>query len=259
MYKLVSINITTFNRVKKLKRAVNSVLRQDYENTEIIIVDDNSNDGTEEYLKKLSKINSRVRYYRHSTNKGNASARNTAWLNSNGFYIAFMDDDDEWIDVNKITKQVQIFESEDSNLGIVCSSVNLYSKPEKFTSKIIEPSRNLFHQILAGNRDIYSPTVMTKKIILETVGGFDEMIPRGIDSEFYRTCIVRFGFDVFYMKEITTAIHEYGNNRMTTSQDRDKIIRVNIYLLKKYFFYYLISPKSFLIRVRNILKAFLSY
>ena len=70
---------------------------------------------------------------------GNAETRNTALRNCNGYYVAFMDDDDEWIDNDKLKKQVEIFESNRiNNLGIVCPGVRLFSDNSKFRDKLFE-------------------------------------------------------------------------------------------------------------------------
>ena len=94
MNKLVSVNITTFNRAHLLPRCLDSILTQSYKNLEIIIVDDCSTDYTEEVVKKYQAKDSRIKYFKHEKNMGNAHARNTALKNCSGFYVAFMDDDD---------------------------------------------------------------------------------------------------------------------------------------------------------------------
>jgi len=193
------------------------VLRQSYENIEIIIVDDCSSDNTKGVVEKYQKKDSRVKYIRHDTNKKLATARNTAWQNSKGYYLAFMDDDDEWIDRDKLKKQVEIFEkSDDEKLALISTSVRLFSDEQKFIDKIITSPSNLEAHILSRNGIMYSPTVMTKREIIKKVGGFDPAIPRGVDSDLYRTIIVVNGYyNVYFMPDVTTAIYEFGVDRMT--------------------------------------------
>jgi len=91
-----SIIIPTFNRLNKLKRALDSVLRQTYRNYEIIIIDDGSTDGTDKYIAQLSESNDRIRY-RWIPNSGlPAVARNHGIEISGGNYICFLDSDDYW-------------------------------------------------------------------------------------------------------------------------------------------------------------------
>lgn len=98
----VSVVIPTYNRVDMVLRAVESVLKQSFENFECIVVDDGSSDGT---FEKLSIIDdSRLKLITQE-NKGVSAARNTAVKNSRGNYIALLDSDDEW-EPRKFEKQL---------------------------------------------------------------------------------------------------------------------------------------------------------
>ena len=214
--KLVSVNITTFNRAHLIERCLNSVVRQSYSKMEIIVVDDCSTDNTFEIVNNYIQKDKRVKYFRHEKNEGNAKARNTALKMCCGYYVAFMDDDDEWIDQHKIAKQVSVFENkENTNVGIICTSVRLYSDENTYKDKIIERPRNLMRAILKGNSIIYNSTVMTKRSIMMEVDGFDEKMPRGIDSDFYRSLIVLCKYNIIILTEVTTAVHEYGSDRIS--------------------------------------------
>ena len=261
MTDLVSVNVTTHNRAELLKRCIESILKQTYTNMEIVIVDDCSKDNTEEIVKKYRQKDDRIKYFKHDINKGNAYARNTALGNCTGYYIAFMDDDDEWIDENKIQKQVEIFEnSNNENLGIICSSVRLFSDKNTFNDTIITRPKNLVSHILSRNGIIYSPTVMTKRDIMIEVGGFDTNLPRGVDSDFYRMCIVKFGYDVYFMQDVTTAIYEYGSDRMTPKGNEKSIlkdVRSSLICLEKYQDEFKLHKKAKMYRKRNVIKNYI--
>ncbi|EPY6702504.1 TPA: glycosyltransferase [Klebsiella quasipneumoniae subsp. quasipneumoniae] len=98
---LVTIYIPTFNRIELLKRALNSVVNQTYENLEIIVVDDNSSDGTQEFLKNFSKKDPRVSYILKTDNSGACVSRNLAIDKANGLFITGLDDDD-YFSLNRI-------------------------------------------------------------------------------------------------------------------------------------------------------------
>ncbi|WP_137468966.1 glycosyltransferase family 2 protein, partial [Escherichia coli] len=87
----VSIYISTYNRVNKLKRAIFSVLKQDYTNIEIIVCDDASNDGTEEFMNDLVKFDNRVLYIRNTSNLGACATRNNAINVATGKFITGLD------------------------------------------------------------------------------------------------------------------------------------------------------------------------
>lgn len=103
---LVTVYIPTYNRVDLLKRAVESVRRQTYTNVEIIIVDDCSTDGTYEYLKNISKQDSRIKFFLKEKNSGACVSRNIAIKNATGEFITGLDDDDYFLP-SRIAKFVE--------------------------------------------------------------------------------------------------------------------------------------------------------
>src|SRR5262245_24547581 len=92
---LVTVVIPTHNRAGRVRSAIESVLHQTYADFEIVVVDDASEDGTENTVRGV--LDPRVRYIRHAVARGDAAARNTGIRNSTGEYVAFLDDDDEWL------------------------------------------------------------------------------------------------------------------------------------------------------------------
>src|SRR4029453_1391166 len=91
----VSVVIPTHNRADLLDRAVRSALAQTHADLEVLIADDASSDGTGEVVARIGAA--RGKYFRHDGNRGVAAARNTAITNATGEFIAFLDDDDEWL------------------------------------------------------------------------------------------------------------------------------------------------------------------
>jgi len=90
---LVSVYIPTKNRIELLKRAIDSVLSQSYPTIEIVVVDDNSTDGTRDYLEALSKT-SRVLPVFMPVSIGACIARNLAIKAASGHFVTGLDDDD---------------------------------------------------------------------------------------------------------------------------------------------------------------------
>ncbi|GAB1544321.1 hypothetical protein NUACC21_69970 [Scytonema sp. NUACC21] len=95
----LSVVITTYNRLTLLQRAIHSVLNQTIP-CELVVADDCSVDGTQEYLKRLSaELSSyenvpRLIYHRNEVNKGHAATVNAGVLACSGDWIKFLDDDD---------------------------------------------------------------------------------------------------------------------------------------------------------------------
>ena len=118
---LVSIIIPSYNRRKYLEEAIESVLKQTYENKEIIIVDDCSKDGTEEYITEKYRNNTRIKFYKNKENSGAGVSRKNGYDKSKGNYIIFMDDDDYYTNDDFIERAIEILKLKE-NISIVSSS-----------------------------------------------------------------------------------------------------------------------------------------
>ena len=104
MSELVSIIMPSFNTGRFIKKTINSVLNQTYKNWELIIVDDCSNDNTDEIVNNIN--DSRIRYFKNRSNVGAALSRNKALKEARGKWIAFLDSDDLW-EKDKLEKQIK--------------------------------------------------------------------------------------------------------------------------------------------------------
>jgi GT2 family glycosyltransferase len=118
MEPLVTVMIVTYNRIHELKRALESVNGQSYKNIEIIVVDNASQDGTADWIKKNHPD---IRLLHLFSNIGCPSARNTGFAMSAGTYI-YQLDDDGWLDHDAIKMVVELFESNES-AAVVMSTV----------------------------------------------------------------------------------------------------------------------------------------
>ncbi len=177
-----SVIIPTYNRILSLKRAMRSVLAQTYTNFEIIVIDDGSSDGTREYL--LSLNNPRIKPIFLMANKGANAARNTGIKEAGGKYIAFLDDDDEWLP-DKLEKQVNILEH-NSDVGIVYSAAYISLKKENIEYNTIPKAKGrIFDDLLVSNVVGSTSTVILRSELLSVYGAFDERIPSMQDYELW--------------------------------------------------------------------------
>ena len=85
---------------KYIEQTILSILNQSFQDFEIIIVNDNSEDNTEKILYQLSQKDDRIKIIKHISNKGVYYSRMEAILNSNGIYIILMDPDDMFLNEN---------------------------------------------------------------------------------------------------------------------------------------------------------------
>lgn len=98
MNSLVSVIVPIYNVEKYLERCISSILEQSYNNIEVILVDDGSNDDCPTICDKFKRKDARVKVV-HKPNGGLSSARNAGLEQMKGEYITFIDSDD-WVEVN---------------------------------------------------------------------------------------------------------------------------------------------------------------
>lgn len=166
---LVTVYMPTYNRVELLQRAVDSVLQQDYKNIELIVVDDNSTDGTHEYLAKMAKEDSRFRYFVNERNSGACVSRNKAIFAANGEFITGLDDDDYFLP-NRISRFLETWYSKSSSCIAIYSHVYIQKSDKKLIkSKKIAccDYRDLIYSNWIGNQ------IFTQVVALKEINGFD--------------------------------------------------------------------------------------
>ncbi|MBC6445213.1 MAG: glycosyltransferase [Alphaproteobacteria bacterium GM202ARS2] len=106
----VSVVLATHNRAHLLPHAIRSIIHQTFTDWELIVIDDASTDNTPHVVQALMEQDSRLRYHRHTHNRGLAAARNTSTQLARGRYIALQDDDDLSL-ATRLDKQVRFLES----------------------------------------------------------------------------------------------------------------------------------------------------
>lgn len=131
---LVSIVMPAYNCADFLGIALDSVIKQTYQNWELIIVDDCSTDNTQDIVREYQSKDSRIKYHRLEENSGAAVARNTAVELTKGKYLAFLDSDDVWFP-EKLTKQITFMEL--NNYLFTCTSYTKIDEKGKYLDRTI--------------------------------------------------------------------------------------------------------------------------
>lgn len=121
---LVSVIIPTRNRHLFLQRALNSVLAQCYNNLEVIIIDDASEDSTCKVINNYKLKFDKIKAICNDNRCGGAEARNIGIRAASGKYIAFLDDDDEWLP-EKTLRQVEVLEDNPDIGAVSCWYINI--------------------------------------------------------------------------------------------------------------------------------------
>lgn len=209
---LVSVIIPTHNRSDLLERAVNSALEQTWENLEIIIVDDASDDDTTEYLKSIKHKHSNIQIFRNETSKGAAVSRNIAIEHANGGFITGLDDDDYW----RPTRVERLMEEFEEGFSAVCS----YDKMVMDEKEVVwrKPSMITLDDLLYYNQ--VGNQVLTKKKYLEKVGGYDEDLPSAQDYDLWIRLVRQFGPIRTVSSPLQIVNMEQSHDRITTSDKK---------------------------------------
>ncbi len=177
---LVSVIIPTFNRGWILREAIDSVLDQDYQNVELIVVDDGSTDDTPAIL---SAYGEKIVVLRQQ-NAGVSAARNSGIRAATGHLISFLDSDDLWLP-QKLSCQVDFFCTHPT--ALICQTEEIWIRNGiRVNPKIRhkKPAGMIFEKSLA--LCLVSPSaVMLKKLLFEKVGVFDESLPACEDYDLW--------------------------------------------------------------------------
>ena len=121
----LSVIIPTRNRCEHLKRAVNSILNQTWNNIEIIIIDDASTDNTALYVTELITNNKYVKFISNDKAIGGSRSRNLGINIATGYYIGFLDDDDTW-HPQKAYKQISLLTTSKKYSATTCNFKIIY-------------------------------------------------------------------------------------------------------------------------------------
>ena len=155
----VSVIIPTYNRAKRVCRAVSSVLDQTYRDFEIIVIDDASTDDT---MERLKVFGDRIQVIGHPENNGVSAARNSGIKKSKGAYIALLDSDDYWMP-EKLRVQLDFFKENPD--AFICQTEEIWIRK----GKRVNPAK----KHLKSSGDIFIPSL---KLSCESFSSFVQEI-----------------------------------------------------------------------------------
>lgn len=185
MNPLVSIICLCYNHQRFVKEAVCSAIQQTYPNIEIIVVDDGSMDGSTQAIKEILKDHPSISFIDLKTNRGNCAAFNLGLSVAKGKYIIDFATDDVMLP-NRVAKQVSFFEQLSLGFGVIFSDAEYineeghhlryhYRRDKNGKLKQIIPQSDIYSDLL-GNYIISPPTMMIKREVLDSLGGYDEKL-----------------------------------------------------------------------------------
>lgn len=232
----VTAIITTFQRsAAMLKRAIDSVATQTCASLELIVVDDNAPGYPESgAIEALVRQEARIpaSYIRHERNMGACAARNTGIAHAAGTYVAFLDDDDEWLPA-KIERQLCVFEANPA-LGLVYCGWYVVDDRRK-TQKNLNPATRfhrgrVFDQLLCDNFIGSNSFPLIKKACFSDCGSFCPEQRSSQDYEQWLRIAKRYPVD--FVEEPLCLYHVHSGDRI--SGDPKKKIQGFEYIMRLY-------------------------
>lgn len=220
-----SVIIPLYNKENYIENTLKSVLRQSYDDFEIIIVDDCSTDGSRNRAEFF--VSSKVKIIFHEYNKGLSASRNTGIENSNSNFLVFLDADDIWNDdfLKKIFELTQKFPQAHlfaTNYTEVYSDT-IKVKPASNLSIFADDGiiSNFFESNLHQN--IYCPSsICVKKEVFKKIGGYNIKITYGEDVDF--NIRANMSFQLAYSSIPLVNNIMYAENKITNSTLENKTI-----------------------------------
>lgn len=176
---LVSVVIPTYNCARYIGDALKSVAMQSYSDIEIVVVDDGSDDKTQDAI-AASGVS--CRYVLNERKKGPSGARNQGIEMCSGQFIAFLDADDGWLP-NKLAVQIPALQA-DATLSALGGRMVPWegdAVDARFDSEI---RRYSFDEMIVRNR-LCTPTVVVRRDAIDRVGWFDEDLKLSEDFELW--------------------------------------------------------------------------
>ena len=234
---MVSVVTLTYNRAHLVEDTIRSVLAQDYTDFEFLVVDDGSEDHTEEVIRRIP--DQRLRYF-HLPHSGKISAlRNFALKESKGEFIAFVDSDDVW-EPKKLSIQVKAMQAH-PEVGFVFSDVMLmknqavHKKMDYSGKHIHSVPVSFFEKIMANRLAIYPSCILFRKAGIQEAGLFNESMTGG-DMDLITRVAYRFKGLLLAEDLVRINLHE-GNHSLAHVLDahRERIDTLNYFHERKMY------------------------
>lgn len=191
----VVVVIPTCDGAEYIERSIQSVLNQTYRNVEIAVVDDNGKDSENQRLteKRIAPFLScgKVKYFVHELNKNGSAARNTGAFGTDGEYITFLDDDDEYYP-EKIEHQVKYLQDNRQLSMCWCGGEVYIDGVCAYASTPAMGETAQLLDVLMHRTNLQSNSMMIRREAYEQLNGFDESFRRHQDWEFSARAVAKF-------------------------------------------------------------------
>ena len=203
---IVSVITPVYNVGKVIGKTIDSMLAQEYENLEIVLVDDCSKDNSAEVIAEYTAKYPNIVYHKQEKNGGAAVARNTALKLAKGRFVAFLDSDDMWCK-GKIKKQLAFMKERDA--AISCTAMDCIDEEDKPLNSIRGVRDIISYRFLLKNTMISTSTVMIDR---NKTGEFQMPLRRGGQDYATWLMLMRNGTICYGLNEVLSHYRVMSNS-----------------------------------------------
>jgi glycosyltransferase involved in cell wall biosynthesis len=207
---MISIIVPTYNRAKTLPRAIDSILKQDYQDLELIIVDDGSTDNTQEILN--SYRDSQIKVIVHSQNRGVTAAKNSGFDAISGDWFTLVDSDDELVVPNALSTAMQVLIDVDPSINAISHNCIDFKKGD-WSGKGLDHDQFLpitLDRCSGAFRGITRTTLLGDLRFNEKICGYETILWSKIDQKAHR----------YYIHKALYIYHTEGQDRLTVAASK---------------------------------------
>jgi glycosyltransferase involved in cell wall biosynthesis len=245
---LVSVVMAVFNGEKFILESINSIIKQTYKNWELIIVNDHSQDSTNQILNKYKS--KKIKIINLKKNIGAYKAITIGLTNAKGKYIAILDSDDI-AHPYRIINQVKVLDTEE-NVALVTSWYKKIDSNNRIIKKIKIPlKKNYFSNRFPCINLICNSSVMFRKNILNKIKYYNKNFIYSYDYNFFLKVFIKYKIKIINKFYTSYRVH---NNQMSQSRKLKRIIyNENLKHLKWAKNHGLINKKNIILYFKNYL------
>jgi len=230
---LISIIIPAYNAADLVEDALDSIRQQTYDNWEVIVVEDGTQDDTEHITQTFAQQvgENKVHYLRHAVNQGLSAARNTGMAAARGEFIALLDHDDTW-QPQHLEQLLTQLSSQQADIAFASAQIFHYSTYNSMGTHGPRGSEwSSFPESLLHRNYIPASGTLMRSSIPPVVGGFDPQLRRVEDLDYWLRC-VEAGMRFAYLPEITNGYRQRNPKAMTSN--KSEILEWHARVLRKH-------------------------
>lgn len=213
----VSVVIPLFNKERHVARAIQSVLNQTHRDSELVVIDDGSTDGSANVVESFS--DPRIRLVRQQ-NAGPSAARNRGIAEARADLIAFLDADDEWLPEHLAT--ILRMRRRFPDCGAYATARRIVEKDgvswiRTFTTIPAPPWEGIipsfFRTVLLDGEPVHTSAAAIPRHVFDSVGAFALGAQRGEDTDMW--CRIALQYPISYSHQVGEVTHQEAENRVS--------------------------------------------